>query len=158
MYNNVGGKIKGIASFVTGIGIAISVCAGIVMIAVLEDLVFWGFLVMIVGSIASWLATLLLYGFGQLIENSDIIAKHLKNLDHKDSSSSNPVQQPDKSSTADTNKITVNTEGQRVGTCDFCGKEFVMLKKCAIKDEYGLRYRDLCEECINKIENGVSTV
>ena len=36
-----------------------------------EDLEFLGFVVMVIGSLVSWVSSFTLYGFGQLIENTD---------------------------------------------------------------------------------------
>lgn len=38
----------------------------------------------------------------------------------------------------------------KIGKCDICGKENTSVFKCTIKDEYGTRYRNLCEECSEK--------
>ena len=74
MFDNIGGKIKGLASFLTWIGIIASVITGIIFIA--DDAGGMGFLLIILGPLASWLSSLLLYGFGELIENTSIIAQN----------------------------------------------------------------------------------
>ncbi len=43
------------------------------------SLMITGLLVIVIGSILSWLGSLVLYGFGQLVDNSDIIRKQLSN-------------------------------------------------------------------------------
>lgn len=73
MYDNVGGKIKGIAQLVTWLGIIASII-GFIALAGDEDTIVLAFVVLIIGCIGSWLSSLTIYGFGQLIENSDIIA------------------------------------------------------------------------------------
>lgn len=80
MFNNVGGKIKAIAKVTAWIGIAICVIYGFVMLVSMEDMALIGLLIMTVGSLASWISALVLYGFGELIENSGIIANK-KNTD-----------------------------------------------------------------------------
>lgn len=82
MYENVGGKIKGVAKTFTVIGIIISVLLFIVLMIPAGEAAEEGseaalilpFVVLIIGCIISWLSSLVLYGFGQLVENSDIIA------------------------------------------------------------------------------------
>lgn len=68
MFDNIGGKIKTVASTLTVIGIVLSIFSGLI---VLLDGSAEGLLLMIFGSLFSWLGSFLLYGFGQLIENSD---------------------------------------------------------------------------------------
>lgn len=72
MFENVGGKIKFIATAVAWIGIISSVIGGMILLTS-KDTILFGFLIITVGSIASWLSALTLYGFGQLIQNSDIL-------------------------------------------------------------------------------------
>jgi len=71
MFDNIGGKIKSLAQVMCWIGIIGSVISGFVMIGTNEDLAFLGFVVMVVGSLVSWVSSFTLYGFGQLIENTD---------------------------------------------------------------------------------------
>lgn len=73
MFNNIGGKIKSVASVLTGLGIAISIVIGI--IAIIASAPGIGLLTIFLGSLASWLSSLTLYGFGQLIENTDKLVK-----------------------------------------------------------------------------------
>jgi len=71
MYDNVGAKIKGLAKYVAWIFICISILIGFILVALGEDVAFVGVLVMVVGPVLAWLSSLGLYGFGQLIENTD---------------------------------------------------------------------------------------
>lgn len=73
MFENIGSKIKGLASFMCWIGIGVSIIGGIIMWNT-DDLIGWGFVTMIVGSFFSWISSVLLRGFGELVENSAIIA------------------------------------------------------------------------------------
>lgn len=76
MFNNIGGKIKGVAQFITLIGIIVSVIIFLIIVSSGNDQSFiLGFVILIVGCIGSWLSSLLLYGFGQLVENSDILVE-----------------------------------------------------------------------------------
>ena len=76
MFENIGGKLKMVAQIVTWFGIIASVVVGIGMLYVMESPI--GILVMIGGALVSWLSSLTLYGFGQLIENTDILAGRKK--------------------------------------------------------------------------------
>ena len=75
MFDNIGSKIKNLAAAVTAFGIMFSVVGGFILMFTDEELILSGFLVMAFGSLGSWLSSLTLYGFGQLIENSDILVK-----------------------------------------------------------------------------------
>ncbi len=80
MYSNVSGKIKVLAKVMAWIGIIVCVIFGFVMLVSMEDMALFGFLIMTVGSLLSWLSSLVLYGFGELIENSSIMVNK-KNTD-----------------------------------------------------------------------------
>ena len=76
LFGNVGRKIRTVAVVFFCIGIFLSVLYGIVIGDIItDDGSYFGSvvegIVMAVGSIFSWLGSLTLYGFGQLIENSD---------------------------------------------------------------------------------------
>lgn len=80
MFDNIGGKIKGLAKTVCWIGIGISVFTGFIFVIIGAEnsygpfdnvLAPLGWFIMIGGSFLSWIGSFLLYGFGQLIENSD---------------------------------------------------------------------------------------
>lgn len=71
MFDNICGKIKTMAQAICALGIIGSVIGGIVLISV--DMVIVGIIVLIGGSLLSWLGSFGLYGFGQLIENTDIL-------------------------------------------------------------------------------------
>ena len=83
MYDNIGGKIKSWAVWIFVVEAIAAVIGGIALIANDNGLV--GFLTIVFGPIAAWVSSWLLYGFGQLIENSDIIAAEYnrKNEQHK---------------------------------------------------------------------------
>lgn len=77
MFDNIGGKIKGLAKFVTWVGIITSVIAGIAMISsgggyyrYENPMVLPGLAVIVFGSLGAWTGSFLLYGFGELIEQA----------------------------------------------------------------------------------------
>ena len=71
MFDNIGRKIKTLAQAVCWIGIVCSVISGIVTISIDDDLAFLGIIIIVIGSLISWVSSFTLYGFGQLIENTD---------------------------------------------------------------------------------------
>lgn len=74
MYDNIGGKIKGLAIAGFIIETILTVLLGIVLMVFDKDIILLGLLVIVVGPMVSWISSWLLYGFGELIENSSIIA------------------------------------------------------------------------------------
>ena len=73
MFDNVGAKLKNCAQIACWAGIVLSIISGVVLIASGDDsMVFTGILTMVVGSLGSWIGSLCVYGFGELVENSDI--------------------------------------------------------------------------------------
>ena len=78
MFDNIGSKIKTLAKVICWIGILISVISGIVVIASTGSTgVPVGILVIVLGALLSWIGSFVLYGFGQLIENSEEIKSKL---------------------------------------------------------------------------------
>ena len=81
MYDNIGGKIKTLASTICFIGCVASAIAGIVIFAnsissnANSDTIPARFIIAALitgaGFLISWLSNLCLYAFGQLVENSD---------------------------------------------------------------------------------------
>ena len=82
-YDNIGEKIKGLAKAFFFIGAIAAVFAGIFLMSDSEDTVLWGLLMIIAGPIISWVSSWLLYGFGQLIENSDMQVTLLRKMERQ---------------------------------------------------------------------------
>ena len=79
MFDNIGRKIKVLAQAVCWVGIVLSIIIGLVVIvsAIASDTLIgflYGFIIMIVGSLASWVSSFFAYGFGELIEKTTEIA------------------------------------------------------------------------------------
>lgn len=72
MFVNIGNKIKTLARIICWIGIVVSVISGIVMLATSANLIPAGILTLVLGSLLSWVGSFILYGFGEMVENSDI--------------------------------------------------------------------------------------
>lgn len=83
MFANIGGKIKELAKVVCYVGIAISVIAGIGMIVAARNGAMFGmgFAIMVFGSLFSWIGSFFVYGFGELIENTTVIAELMAKAD-----------------------------------------------------------------------------
>lgn len=73
MFDNMGRKIKILAMGICWVGIISSLVVGVILFLGHETLTVPGIIVMVVGPISSWVGSFVLYGFGQLVENSDIL-------------------------------------------------------------------------------------
>jgi hypothetical protein len=81
MFEDIGEKIKIVAVISFLLGVLASIIAAIVLFT--QELVGIGFLVLICGSIASWLSCIAFYGFGELIvatscNNAALVEIHSK--------------------------------------------------------------------------------
>lgn len=82
MFKNIGKKIKLLAQIVTWIQIVIYF---VLAMALLDDMPLLGLAILIIGIGLAWLSSFLLYGFGQLIDNTDKLVKltiNPENLEH----------------------------------------------------------------------------
>lgn len=81
MYGNVGGKIKGFATILCVLGILGSVIAGVIIAAASYGNKLTPFLMIAgIGSLVSWLGSIGLYGYGELIESSSQTRDYLKDV------------------------------------------------------------------------------
>jgi len=71
MFKNIGGKIKTFAKVVAWIGIIASVIVGLVFGMEDEDMIIYGLLIAGLGAFLSWVSSFIVYGFGQIVENTD---------------------------------------------------------------------------------------
>lgn len=88
MYRNIGGKIKGLASLFCWGGILVSMLCGVGLLATGEGgFQVFGIIIMILGSLVSWIGSFAAYGFGQLIENSDILVEFATRISSEEENS-----------------------------------------------------------------------
>ncbi len=73
MYDNIGEKIKTVAIIIAIIEAIGFLIAGII---IANEAVGIGLALIFGGALFSWISSFILYGFGQLIVNTDIIASH----------------------------------------------------------------------------------
>lgn len=77
MFTNIGGKIKALAKVVAWIGIIGSIIGGIVVMFTRHSAGILALLVILSGSLISWIGSFFTYGFGELIERTCLIEEHL---------------------------------------------------------------------------------
>ena len=73
MFNNIGNKIKILAVVISIITIVC--CVFIAIYNLSEGAYLYALIYAVVGPMLAWISSFLLYGFGQLIENSDKMAQ-----------------------------------------------------------------------------------
>ena len=78
MYDNIGGKLKGLAKVLFIVPAIAAVLAGIVLMSTDEHLILYGLLVMVVGPIVAWISSWFLYGFGELIDKACDIERNTR--------------------------------------------------------------------------------
>ena len=78
MYDNIGGKIKGLAKTMFMVEVLGAVITGIVLCAT-DDLSFAGLLTLFVGPIIAWVSSWILYAFGELVEDVHAMRNNVKN-------------------------------------------------------------------------------
>jgi len=83
MYKNIGGKIKILAQTVAIIEIIVCIIVGFIQIFDVKE-VGLGIGILIIGSLIAWISSFVLYGFGQLVENSDKVVNIQEKMYNKD--------------------------------------------------------------------------
>ncbi len=165
MYDNIGGKIKGLAKASFIVAAIAEVITGIALMATDDDLILYGLLVMVVGPIVAWVSSFLLYGFGELIDKASEIEKNTR-MNQNNGSNENgnffpsnniEVNNNEKNAAIPVSKtsakpiyscISINSTGKEShGTCVICKSSNVDLEKSKIQTEIGTRTLDICKNC-----------
>ena len=114
MYGNIGEKIKGLAIATFIIETVAAVIAGIALWVSIEE--GWCVLIVFCGPIVAWLSSLLIYGYGEIIDklceierNTDIITK--------------PPKLKEESTLKKEKKIIAVEENAVIIECPECGEE-----------------------------------
>lgn len=121
MFDNIGGKIKKLAIVITIIGIIISFIIGAMLS---NEFAFGGFIVILGGSLLSWIGSFLLYGFGEIIDLLRKISGESSEFDNE------KLYEVDNTSyKANNEKIhrtgddSANIESKDLWTCPQCNKK-----------------------------------
>lgn len=117
MFDNIGGKLKGLAVIICVIGICCTAMLGIVQISIAaeaeeEEMILNGFITIIVGSLASWIGSFFIYGFGELVETNTQTSGELIQIKNTLNNLANS-----NFSSGETAK-----DGEDAKTVSFCGK------------------------------------
>lgn len=99
VFEDIGAKIKIVSKVLCWVGIIAAVIAAFVMFSLDEEA---GLLFLIAGPLLSWINSLFVYGFGELIEKTNEIAENTRNSDlkiEKNKAKMSAFQQTDKQKT-----------------------------------------------------------
>ncbi len=146
MFNNIGAKIKTLVTFLCWIGIIAS-CVGAILYWSLMEEFLGGLGILVGGCLFFWISSFILYGYGELIENSAIIANKIT-----PKNTSKPAKVTNKADVKKTDSSEAKKPVVKIMKCEMCDYDHFadQLKDCALTDEYGTRYRKLCQNCIEK--------
>ncbi len=174
MFDNIGGKIKGLAAAVTWIGIAGSVIFWISTFSSgSNEAISVGLIVMIIGSLVSWLSSLTLYGFGELIEKMSSVEKLMKKVAGEEDSKVKDSKKPEEHTVIEEKKpdeeikeVKKSEELEAVkeiekiipvpkmpvakNSCEICGKSDFSVTSSRFVDETGTHIRTVCNDCFKK--------
>ncbi len=78
MFDNIGSKLKTVAQVFAWLGIGASALIGLIVMFANGDTPVPGLLIIGLGCVGSWISSLGMYGFGQLIENTDKLVAQQK--------------------------------------------------------------------------------
>ena len=135
MFNNIGGKCKGLARFLCWVGIICSVIGAIVLFVYgakcsyrdyIHPFVGYGFLVLIVGPLSSWIGSWVIYAIGEAAENSVSINHDnkaiLKKLESIEGGNGNTVTKPSSLSAKNfkLSKLDEADSAHETWKCDMC--------------------------------------
>ena len=126
MFDNIGGKIKELVKLSFGAGVIICCIYGLVSIK--YDGVGTGLLYIIGGSLICWISSFIIYGFGQLVEDTQALRKKF---------------------CAGTIEKVKDAERTK-GTCQICHTMHVTIVDSLIVDDTGKHYCQVCEKCFKK--------
>lgn len=145
MFDNIGGKIKDLTKVFCIIGIVACVILGFVLMCI--EQVLLGFIVIFVGSVVCYLGSFFAYGFGQLIQNSDILISELKNKpDNSDDSQKSVPSASPSLGTSDIKPIVRNITIQNREIPVSVIKEDADWIKCPV---CGIKQKDKNSKCRN---------
>ncbi len=91
MYDKIGKQLKSLATVFCVFGILSGLSLGFWIFESINEII--GIAFMIAGPISSWIGYYFVYAFGELVENSSIIAAHYKNAEKEPETEKTSEQQ-----------------------------------------------------------------
>ena len=155
-YNNIGGKVKGLAKWTFIIGAVWAVITGARLLSD-EDLMLYGLLVLICGPIVAWVSSWILYAFGELVEktcdNANNTKNILKHIKEKSKEPDNEYRKNNYSTVYDTASSFegTTTEPLKPATHTLTEKNTIICSRCKLEQPSS---RKVCWNCGATFENG----
>ena len=144
MYDNIGSKIKSLATVICVVLIILSIISGIAIMIVSEGMVLVGILVAGLGSLFAWVSTFFIYGFGELIENTSILVRESKKI------SSNTKQEKASVESPLENKTPANTNSSyRASANNISTKTNTVSSTAKSQAALHFKYCPHCGEAVN---------
>ena len=135
MFENIGGKIKKLAIVITIIGIIISFIIGIMLS---NEFGLGGFIVILGGSLLSWIGSFLLYGFGEIIDL-------LRKISGETSETDNEKLYEVDNTSYETNNAKIHKTGDDLSNAE--SKDLWVCPQCNKKNEYIDKGNPECSHC-----------
>ena len=133
MFENTGRKIKNFAYTFFVLGVIAAIIIGCYIMNNSPN--SGGFVIMIATIIGSWFFSLLLYGFGKLIENSDAIVKLIEKNSSKDEENTEEANQEEKEISELVNSLEKQPEDVEEFILYAEDGEFIVCKKEEVEEE-----------------------
>ncbi len=138
MFDNIGRKIQGLAVIVFTISFIGSIILGIYLMDYLSILA--GVLVILLGALASYLAVMLLYAFGTLVDDVSAIRMHRQ---YTPNYTSNDGWRPYGSTGAQTSAVA----GNGYTMCSKCRTADASVRVFSVDEGFGPERKTLCANC-----------
>ena len=159
MFDNIGKKIKKLAEILCYIGIAISIIIGLVVMFISGSSrstapFFVGLLIMIIGSLFSWIGSFFTFGFGELIDKVTEIERNTRVDLHESKKDMNLKKENPEIKT--TNQRAIKSANTKSTVAQFLDYGKVDYEKMG-KDQSSANNKWFCTECARENDNSVKT-
>ena len=157
MFNDIGGKIKSLAVFCAFLGIAASIITGLILIFTSKSYnptANTGLIIIVAGSLGSWIGSFSMYGFGELIEKTCENNKVLLRIKNQMEVSDEPKVISDKNESPTNNNFSLKgivcpacntTQPSFRTTCWTCGAS--LQSKSASRKKYHVNRQNAWMSC-----------
>ena len=156
MYDNIGGKIKGLAKAMFIVEALGAIITGIVLLC--NEIILAGLLILFCGPIVAWVGSWILYAFGQFVEDIHAIR------DREGTTTEVKTKREAEAKAKRETEIKARTQGDYIkrktyvwdhwdetassyGQCELCKKKGVHLLFVAYEDSDGKHQKNICYDC-----------
>lgn len=163
LYENIGGKLKSLTKCLFVIEFIGAIIIGPVCIFSGGDLVLYGLLILMIGPLAAWVSSWVLYAFGQLVEDVHAIrdqegttekakAEHDAELtESRDVEVKHAAEKNDSPEFMKKQKMSAwdhwNDKDHSFGKCEICKIKNLSLLFVEYEDSAGKHQKNICYDC-----------